>query len=364
MHTRVISIDFVRDTCDARPSTRLRRNAALEERAAASIARAKAVVEGSDGAATRAPAVSGVSSGSFRAFGGDAGAGSGYGQIVSGGAAADAVSLTPDQLAAEAASAAYDAPPTPPQDSPAPSRPVAAAARPSARDNGAPTAAASSMSSRPPSKSAAATAKGAATDGAKDAKALKDDGEDQDHAGRLARARIRALQDELAAQARELREAHSRLKDRDAELKSLLQEKLAGAKATKAMQVALEKEKRAAAEAKVQAEARERECADLRRETERAARGAKAGEQEMKARDVRLNRALEEVERYRHMLEAAQDAGKWGDIGARQEVGTGEGGLMPSSFHHTKTRSSQRSIHELNARRGFNVSNLEPYYTK
>ena len=51
--------------------------------------------------------------------------------------------------------------------------------------------------------------------------------EDTSNAGRLAQARIRALQDELAAQGRELREAHSRLKERDAELKSLLTEKLA-----------------------------------------------------------------------------------------------------------------------------------------
>jgi hypothetical protein len=40
--------------------------------------------------------------------------------------------------------------------------------------------------------------------------------------GPYAAARIRALQDELAAQGRELREAHSRLKQRDAELKGLL----------------------------------------------------------------------------------------------------------------------------------------------
>lgn len=267
----------------------MRRNAALEERAAASIARAKAVVEGSDEAALKAHQT--------KADGRSAGV-------------TESTAAAAERFAADAAAAAFDSPPTPPQEPappPAPHPPPAAAAaahaRPASRNSTGAAAGERVRATAPPPNNASRPASASSKSASAAASAPEGGGGEDDTVGRLAKARIRALQDELAAQGRELREAHSRLKDRDAELKLLLQDKLAGAKATKAMQTAVEKEKRAAAEARVSAEARERECAELRREMERAARGAKAGEQEVKARDVRLNRALEEVERYRHMLE-------------------------------------------------------------
>lgn len=227
----------------------MRRNAALEERAAASILRAKAVVEGSDAAALKAQITTST--------GGSAGF-------------TESISATAERLASDAACAAYDAPPTPPQE------PVAQPVRkpsdtqPSSRNSN---STRHTSSSRPSSRSSAPKDDPASS--SSDSSVVASHGDD--NAGRLARARIRALQDELAAQGRELREAHSRLKDRDLELKSLLQEKLAAAKLTKALQASIEKEKRAAAEARVTADARERECAELRREGERAARGAKVG---------------------------------------------------------------------------------------
>jgi hypothetical protein len=114
----------------------LRRNAALEERAAASIARAKAVVEGSDAAALKA---NGRSAG-----------------------LAESMSVTAEQFASETAAAAYDSPPTPPQE-PAPpttQQPAGPASR-NASSTGA--GGASSNASRPSSaRSGSTTAASAA----------------------------------------------------------------------------------------------------------------------------------------------------------------------------------------------------------
>jgi hypothetical protein len=71
------------------------------------------------------------------------------------------------------------------------------------------------------------------------------------------------------------------------------------AKAQKTQQTAADKERKAALDARAQLEAKERECAELRREMDRASRANKAAETEFKTRDVRLNRALEDAERYK-----------------------------------------------------------------
>uniref|UniRef100_A0A7S0SZ95 Testis-expressed sequence 9 protein n=1 Tax=Mantoniella antarctica TaxID=81844 RepID=A0A7S0SZ95_9CHLO len=298
----------------------LRRNAALEERAAASVARAKAVVDGSDAAAVAFKAQAGVE----RTTEVEEGIHEGvpYVHAISGGGVGLHAGMNYGQTVfGDAGDVGFNAPPTPPQEPPQTAAAAAVAAQ-------APRPASRTAATRPSSRAAAAQGsiatdepfaakEPARTSNASTAPVTQDW---EDNAGRLAKARIRALQDELGAQGRELREAHSRLKDRDGELKSLLQDKLAAAKLSKGLQASIEKEKHAAAAARVSAEARERECAELRRESERASRGAKSGEQEMKARDVRLNRALEEVERYRHQLEAARDASKGGDAGARQEA--------------------------------------------
>jgi len=287
----------------------LRRNAALEERAAASIARAKAVVEGQSHAhppdaaratktlaATHSPSRARRSAEAFLRE-----AAAYYDEEE------ENTPPTPDQASFddddehESVEDDLDATRGPAFEPPRGARPGGSSRASSARQSrDIPTSARASLEA---DRAASAPAPGP----------------EEDNYGRLAKARIRALQDELAAQARELRDVHTRLKDRDGELKTLLTEKLAAAKAAKAAQSAVEKERRAAADAAAKADATARELAEARRDADRVSRANKAAEQEQKAREVRLNRALEEVERYRHMAAEARDAGKGGNAEMRKE---------------------------------------------
>jgi len=138
--------------------------------------------------------------------------------------------------------------------------------------------------------------------------------------GRLAKARIAALRDELSAQARELRDARARLRDRDSELKATLTEKAAVAKQLRGATSALEKERRAVSDLRAEADAKAREAAEARRDADRSTVRTKASEAETKARDVRLNRALEEVERYKSALAEARDETKGGGAESRREA--------------------------------------------
>jgi len=343
----------------------LRRNAALEERAAASIARAKAVVEGT---------------------------------IPPSPGAADAPDLEEysdvddDPNDDDDDDDARARPPTPPQakraevaaaaaaaKSPSKQQPPAAAKRATAASK---TRARASSGDASSIIRASASASAAPDLDARDHNDAWEDAYDEDKYGRLARARIRALQDELAAQARELREAHARLKERDVELKRLLTEKLSGAfyltpvpirprrrgerrflrtfarrispprvprsqsrhistpfnstfdayelhpdiiarvdprpsaaKAQKTQQTAADKERKAALDARAQLEAKERECAELRREMDRASRANKAAETEFKTRDVRLNRALEDAERYKGAFSSSHHRSPYDPVG-------------------------------------------------
>jgi chromosome segregation ATPase len=138
--------------------------------------------------------------------------------------------------------------------------------------------------------------------------------------GRLAKARIAALRDELSAQARELRDARARLRDRESELKATLTEKAAVAKQLRGATSALEKERRAVSDLRAEADAKAREAAEARRDADRSTVRTKASEAETKARDVRLNRALEEVERYKSALAEARDETKGGGAESRREA--------------------------------------------
>ena len=291
----------------------LRRNAALEERAAASIARAKAVVDGQ--ASSRA----GVSA-----------------LIAKAAAPPSAPFRSPPRSPARAdpeaaletlADALYEDEvenfdPERHELDERLRRSVAERRSANAVDSRSPKRAAS------PKPSSARTSKeGSLAFGGRDPSdvGLVDPAEDpvefsDDAYGRLAKARIAALRDELSAQARELRDARARLRDRDSELKATLTEKAAVAKQLRGATSALEKERRAVSDLRAEADAKAREAAEARRDADRSTVRTKASEAETKARDVRLNRALEEVERYKSALAEARDETKGGGAESRREA--------------------------------------------
>ena len=137
---------------------------------------------------------------------------------------------------------------------------------------------------------------------------------------RLQKARLRALQDEVAALNRELAEKDRSLIGAEREAKELLAEKAAWAKQEKSLRAALEKARKGGDAAKTALETREREVAEMRRELERASRSARGAENKGQSREVRLNRALEEVERYRKLLEEAREQSHRGADASKREA--------------------------------------------
>jgi len=88
----------------------------------------------------------------------------------------------------------------------------------------------------------------------------------------------------------------------------------------RAMQVALEKERIAGGEARRRSEALEQELGLLRKESSDTARRDKSTGAEQRSKDVRLNRALEELERTRGQLRQLREEREAAGSGARGEA--------------------------------------------
>ena len=125
---------------------------------------------------------------------------------------------------------------------------------------------------------------------------------------RYQKARMEVLQEELEKTRSEAASKASVLLATEKELKEAQQQRAKLERNEKALQASLEREKAATAEQRQRADKMERELAMLRKETEEVGRGQRNALGELRGKDVRLNRALEELERYRTQLREMREA--------------------------------------------------------
>lgn len=136
---------------------------------------------------------------------------------------------------------------------------------------------------------------------------------------RLHKARIKGLEDDSGKLALALADRDKQLVEVKRDNKALKMEQAAWGKTQKALEAQVEKLKRTAQEAEAALAAREAALKEIGKEGGRAEKERRAGEQEARARDVRLQRALEEVEKYKQMLQDARTGEKEGKDVVRGE---------------------------------------------
>eukprot|EP00753_Platysulcus_tardus_P007051 PLAT14798.1.p1 GENE.PLAT14798.1~~PLAT14798.1.p1 ORF type:complete len:356 (+),score=132.20 PLAT14798.1:51-1118(+) len=139
------------------------------------------------------------------------------------------------------------------------------------------------------------------------------DGLSAEAAARAAGARASALSTALEDARSKQAALERRLKEASSTLTAALDENKKLQRGNRKLESSLVRAKKAAAEASERADALERQMASMRKEMDSSSRLARAAEAEGSKKDVRLNRALEEVERLkarlRDMRTSSKDSG-------------------------------------------------------
>ena len=136
----------------------------------------------------------------------------------------------------------------------------------------------------------------------------------------LAKAREQAASKASRLQAAELQLKVVALLWNRLKLKEAHQHRAKLERSEKGVQASLERERAAASEQRLRADTLERELSLLRKESEEQGKGQRNALGELRGKDVRLNRALEELERYRSQLREMREARDGQGHDARSEA--------------------------------------------
>ena len=137
---------------------------------------------------------------------------------------------------------------------------------------------------------------------------------------RYQKARLAVTLEELERLRGLLAEKTAAVADAEASVRELQQKTSMLSRSERSLQAALEKERADKSEGAKRADGLERELALLKRQSDESARREKTTGADVRSKDVRLNRALEELERTKAQLKQLRDEREGAGHGARAEA--------------------------------------------
>eukprot|EP00879_Flechtneria_rotunda_P032188 GHRR01035355.1.p1 GENE.GHRR01035355.1~~GHRR01035355.1.p1 ORF type:complete len:171 (+),score=65.00 GHRR01035355.1:1120-1632(+) len=120
---------------------------------------------------------------------------------------------------------------------------------------------------------------------------------------RLLKARIKSLEEQLTTAMSLNQEKDAEVMELQKQLKHESQQAVASSKTHKALEAQVERHKRVAETAHEAVAAKEQQLKELSKETAKADKDRRQAGQENRARNIRLQRALEEVDKYKQLLQ-------------------------------------------------------------